>query len=51
MKGEITILRAIKRHLNRANVDILQNVWLTLEADCFIMSDDSLTVTIVKRQQ
>lgn len=38
-------------HLNRANVDILQNVLLTLEADSFIVSNVALEVTIVKRQQ
>ena len=51
MKGEITILRAINMHLNRANIDILQNVLLTLEADSFIVSNVALEVTIVKRQQ
>jgi len=37
--------------VSRTKLDILQNVWLTLEADCFIVSDVPLRVTIVKRQQ
>jgi hypothetical protein len=47
------MLRAINMHVlvNRANVDILQNVRLTLEADCFVVSNVSLRVTIVKREQ
>jgi hypothetical protein len=35
-------------YVYRANVYILQTVWLTLEADCFIVSDVSLRMTIVK---
>jgi hypothetical protein len=48
MNGERTMLRAMNMHVNRANINISQNLWLMLEAECYIVSYASTYVTCAR---